>query len=223
MTSIPWSQSSGFGRRRPRPRAGAPAERLTQPFLELSRLLRDPVYWGVGVPRGDRHPVLVLPGLFAGDRSLAPLRRWLRRVGYTPVRSGLDRNPGWSEELAAELEELVERVARERGCPLTIIGHSFGGVLAHAVARRRPADVRHVIALGSPLRLARAPLPDAVRHTALLSAEDRVVRPDAARAREPHARTIEVRGSHSGLVVNAAVYRELARLLPAADDRVNLL
>jgi hypothetical protein len=43
--------------------------------------------------------VLVLPGLFAGDGYLQPLRDWLGRSGYSPVRSGIDRNPGWSSEL----------------------------------------------------------------------------------------------------------------------------
>jgi hypothetical protein len=32
-----------------------------------------------------------------------------------------------------------------------------------------------------------------------------------------------VRGSHTGLIVNADVYRELARLLPATDDYADLL
>ena len=67
------------------------------PAAEFGLLLADPIYWGVGGPRGDRHSVLVLPGLFAGDGYLEPLHRWLLRVGYTPVRSGLKRNPGWSD------------------------------------------------------------------------------------------------------------------------------
>src|ERR1700757_3957137 len=34
------------------------------------------------LPTGDGHPVLVLPGLMAGDDSTWPLRRLLRRLGY---------------------------------------------------------------------------------------------------------------------------------------------
>src|SRR5687767_9484976 len=33
-------------------------------------------------PRGDGHPVLVLPGLMAADSSTRLLRRYLRRLGY---------------------------------------------------------------------------------------------------------------------------------------------
>ena len=219
MTTMSWLGSWAVGRRGRALRTETQADGLTRPVVELGRLLRDPVYWGVGAPRGDGHPVLVLPGLFAGDQSLALLRRWLRRVGYTPVRSGIARNPGWSEELLAQLATLVDQVARERQQPVTIIGHSLGGVLAHAVARRRPTSVRHVIALGSLLRLTRAPLPATVRLTALRSADDRIVRPADARAGGAHARTIDVPGSHTGLVVNAAVYRQLVQVLPAGDEQ----
>src|ERR1700739_4715222 len=34
------------------------------------------------LPTGDGHPVLVLPGLMAGDDSTWPLRRILRPLGY---------------------------------------------------------------------------------------------------------------------------------------------
>jgi len=33
-------------------------------------------------PRGDGHPVLVLPGLLAGDGSTWPMRRVLARLGH---------------------------------------------------------------------------------------------------------------------------------------------
>ncbi|HEY7294163.1 MAG TPA: hypothetical protein VH916_03935, partial [Dehalococcoidia bacterium] len=59
---------------------------LLLPALEFGELLRDPVFWGWGVPRGDGHAVLVLPGLGAGDAYLRPLRGWLRRLGYTTLR-----------------------------------------------------------------------------------------------------------------------------------------
>jgi len=83
--------------------AAALAEFAILPAAEFSLLLADPVYWGLGVPRGDRHSVLVLPGLFARDGYLQPLRRWLWRAGYTPVQSGLKRNPGGSPEVVHEL------------------------------------------------------------------------------------------------------------------------
>jgi pimeloyl-ACP methyl ester carboxylesterase len=196
------------------------AARAWQPVAEFALLLNDPVYRGRGVPRGDGHSVLVLPGLLGGDRYLDPLRGWLRRVGYTPLRSGLERNPGWSEELVAELGTLVESEFERAGRRVTIIGHSIGGLLARSVAIRRPHTTRHVVALGSPLSMSRGRLPGNVRMTAIYTRDDRIVGYPDALVREPGARNIEVRGSHIGLVVNPAVYRRLGHLLPErAEDR----
>jgi triacylglycerol lipase len=196
------------------------AARAWQPVAEFALLVNDPVYRGWGVPRGDGHSVFVLPGLLGGDRYLEPLRGWLRRAGYEPVRSGLDRNPGWSEELVDELSALVESEFERTARRVTIIGHSIGGVLARSVAIRRPHTTRHVVALGSPLSMSRGRLPESVHLTAIYTRDDRIVRYPSALAREPGARNIEVRGSHIGLAVNPAVYRRLAYVLPErAEDR----
>jgi triacylglycerol lipase len=194
--------------------AAALAARSWQPVIELGLLVHDPIFWGWGVPRGDGHRVLALPGLFAGDRYLQPLRGWLRRIGYEPVRSGIDRNPGWSQELVQELEELAERASDAGSRRITIIGHSMGGILGRSVARRRPHAVRHLITLGSPLLMARGPFPETVRFTALYSRSDPIVRHPGAMSRDSGARNIEVPGSHTGLAGNPQVYRILADLLP---------
>ena len=191
-----------------------------KPAAELGLLLVDPVFWGFGVRRGDGRPVLVLPGLYGGDRYLGPLRDWLRRIGYSPVPSGLDRNPGWSEPLANDLGELAEAHFQRSGQRVTIIGHSMGGLQGRAVAARRPRVVRHVIALGSPLTMARGRLPDETRMTAVYSRGDRIVRHPAAMERDPRATNVEVSGSHIGLTFNPAVYRVLASILPAPDREV---
>jgi triacylglycerol lipase len=194
------------------------AVRAWRPVAEFWALLQDPVYWGWGVPRGDRHSVVLLPGLFAGDRSLEPLRRWLWRVGYRPVRSGLDRNSGWSEELVDEIGGLVQREFERSGRRVTIIGQSMGGLLGRSVAIRRPHTTRHVIALGSPLRMSRGQLPENVLMTAIYSRDDRIVRYPGALAQDPGARNLEVRGSHIGLAVNPAVYRRLGHALAEAQE-----
>ena len=196
------------------------ASEVWEPAAELGLLLGDPVYWGWGVPRGDGRPVLVLPGLLGGDRYLGPLRDWLRRTGYTPVPSGLDRNPGWSEPLVNELGERAEAHFKSSGQRVAIIGHSLGGLQGRSVAARRPGVVRHLIALGSPLGMARARLPGQVRMTAIYSRGDRIVRHPASLERDPRAENIEVTGSHIGLAFNPAVYRVLARALCAPDPEV---
>src|SRR5260370_667397 len=180
-TTIPVGSSPG---------AAQPARTASSTRALSVRLLEDPVFWGWGVPRGDGHAVLVLPGLFAGDRYLQPLRGWLGRVGYRPGLSGLDRNPGWSESLVRELGELAERESRRTGRPVTIIGHSMGGVMARSIALRRPHTTRHVITLGSPLSMTRGRLPDGVRLTAIYSRTDPIVRDAHAVARAAAARQL---------------------------------
>jgi pimeloyl-ACP methyl ester carboxylesterase len=196
------------------------ADEAWKPAAELGLLLVDRVFWGFGVDRGDGRPVIVLPGLYGGDRYLAPLRAWLRRIGYTPVPSGMTRNPGWSEDLISDLGELAEVHFRRSGQRVTIIGHSMGGLQGRAVGARRPRAVRHVIALGSPLTMARGRIPDAVRMTAIYSQGDRIVRHPAAMEQDPRATNVEVSGSHIGLTFNPAVYRALTRALPAPDPEV---
>jgi pimeloyl-ACP methyl ester carboxylesterase len=188
-----------------------------RPMTEFGMLLGDPIYWGLGVPRGDGRPVLVLPGLFAGDGYLQPLRDWLVRTGYSPVKSGIDRNPGWSSELIDGLAEIALAEHRRSRRRVTIVGHSMGGLQGRSVAARLPQVVRHVIALGSPLALAQEHLPAAVRMTAIYSPDDRIVRHPAALARDPRAKNVRVPGSHIGLAFNPAVYRVLARTLGAPD------
>src|ERR687889_804686 len=74
-------------------------------------------------PRGDGHPVLVLPGLAASDESTRPLRWFLRNRGY-----------------------------HTHGRPISLVGWSLGGIYAREIARMAPDAVRQVITLGSPFR-----------------------------------------------------------------------
>src|ERR1700709_2244765 len=45
-------------------------------------------------PRGDGHPVLMLPGFLASDLSMAPMRRYLRELGYDSHAWEMGRNTG---------------------------------------------------------------------------------------------------------------------------------
>lgn len=109
-------------------------------------------------PRGEPHPVLVLPGLLASDLSTRGLRAWLSRLGYPVVGWALGRNRGPTQEVVDELPRLVERLAREHGAPVSIVGWSLGGIYARRLAVREPEHVRLVISLGSPFSLAGRPV-----------------------------------------------------------------
>jgi hypothetical protein len=61
-------------------------------LLRFSLLLRDPLYYGLGVPRGTGQPILLIPGFLVGDWSLQVMAGWLRRMGYRPYLSGIDWN-----------------------------------------------------------------------------------------------------------------------------------
>jgi len=104
-------------------------------------------------PRGQPHPVLVLPGLMASDLSTRTLRTWLRSLGYPVVGWALGRNRGPTQEVLTELPNLVDRLAREHGTPVSIVGWSLGGIYARRLALRAPRQVRQVISLGSPFAL----------------------------------------------------------------------
>ena len=83
--------------------------------LELATLLASEVYRGVGVPRGDGAPVVLVPGFLAGDPSLAVLRAWLRRLGHRTYRSGIAWNVDCSETAVRRLDRRVTDVAERTG------------------------------------------------------------------------------------------------------------
>src|ERR1700753_2505144 len=61
-------------------------------------------------PKGDGHPVLVLPGLVASDVSTRPLRAFLRSRGYAVSGWRLGRNLG----LRGGVQHAVVHVVAER-------------------------------------------------------------------------------------------------------------
>jgi hypothetical protein len=195
-------------------------------------------------PRGDGHPVLVLPGFLASGSSTWPLRRFLKGLGYAAHRWKLGRNlgpvGGKEHEVAARLHELRKRY----GCKVSLIGWSLGGLYARELAWMAPDDVRIVITLGSPLRhhsstavsrlyeritgqragradaavLARLSRPPPVPTTAIYSHTDGVVPWRCSREEcTPTTENIRVRGSHCGLGHNPLVLWAIADRLALPD------
>lgn len=230
--------------------AGAGAEYLA--------LLTDPVFYGVGAPRGHGETVLVIPGLFGNDAYLVPLRTWLHRIGYRPVASSIAFNAGCADRIFRDLDAYLARSPAATG-DVAIIGHSRGGILGWALAATLQERSTKLILVGSPapavarglregaggaippgtsqtvvdaglrvrqfldpqcdfpacncdfVRTMSRSLSPATVLTAIVSDDDPVV--PATAARLDAASTHHVRGTHSGLVVNPAVYRILAKAL----------
>jgi pimeloyl-ACP methyl ester carboxylesterase len=101
-------------------------------------------------PRGDGHPVLVIPGFMASDSSTRVLRRYLRALGYDAVGWELGRNIGGFYRMREILRSRLARLHNDSGKKVSLVGWSLGGVFARDLALSIPQAVRSVITLGSP-------------------------------------------------------------------------
>ncbi len=101
---------------------------------------------------GQGRPVLVIPGFSSPDSATQRGRTHLRRLGYRTHGWGLGRNHGLTDPVIdgvlARLDELHETYAE----PVSVVGWSFGGLLARWLAHQRPDAIRQVVCLGSPYR-----------------------------------------------------------------------
>jgi hypothetical protein len=103
-------------------------------------------------PRGDGHPVFVLPGLLAGDFSTAPLRGFLRELCYDARGWKLGINRGPDARLSQRMEARLVHLAKRHGRKVSLVGWSLGGIYARELARAHPELVRNVITLATPFR-----------------------------------------------------------------------
>jgi len=101
-------------------------------------------------PRGDGHPVLVLPGLIASDVSTRPLRAFLRNRGYIVSGWRQGRNMGLRPGVQHAMTDLLEEMNDTHGRKVSLVGWSLGGLYARQLAKMMPERVRSVITLGSP-------------------------------------------------------------------------
>ena len=101
-------------------------------------------------PRGDGHPVLVLPGLVASDVSTRPLRAFLKSRGYAVSGWRQGRNLGLREGVQHAMVDLVHELHDRHGGKVSLVGWSLGGLYARQLAKMMPGRVRSVVTLGSP-------------------------------------------------------------------------
>jgi alpha-beta hydrolase superfamily lysophospholipase len=104
----------------------------------------------MGAPRGDAHPVLVLPGFLVSDISTTMLRNYLKLLGYDVYGWELGRNFGGIARMRDKLRDRLRDIHAKTGKKVSIVGWSLGGVYARYLALGMPDAVRSVITLGSP-------------------------------------------------------------------------
>ena len=117
---------------------------------QLSQLLPSALYRDPPLRPGGGEPILLIPGILAGDWTLRVLAGWLGRLGYRSYLSGIDWNVDCPNRTGELLRWRLDHILQETGQPLTLVGHSLGGMLARF--RVRPIRHKSVASLPSARR-----------------------------------------------------------------------
>ena len=183
------------------------------------------------------HPLLVVPGFLATDRTTLGLQRALAEAGYRVTGWGMGMNRG---ARADTLQGIVDRAERfGAGRPVTLVGWSLGGCYAREAAKLRPDLFDKVVTLGSPFSgdlrannawrlyelvsghpVDRPPLEVNLQEKppiptlAIWSRRDGVVAPACACGTEAESdRQIEIDCSHMGFGVSGKAYPKIIAAL----------
>jgi pimeloyl-ACP methyl ester carboxylesterase len=202
--------------------------------------------WLRRLPEGDGHPVIVLPGLGAGDLTTLPLRAFLSDRGYVPYAWNQGFNLGPRNGVLDRLRELLREAVEAHGTRVSLVGWSLGGVYARELAKEFTADVRCVITLGSPFaghpratngwrlfeflnedqrdhhpkKLAQLRKAPRVPTTSIYSKTDGIVAWQCSiNDPEPHTENIEVQASHIGMGMNPLALFAIADRLRQDPDK----
>ena len=100
-------RTAGAGRLRP-PGLGLLLAEAQGIFEFNTSLLLSPLL--MRAPRGDGHPVLTLPGFLASDLSMAPMRRYLRELGYDTYAWKMGRNIGGVSRMRGALRDRLAEI-----------------------------------------------------------------------------------------------------------------
>lgn len=103
-----------------------------------------------GVIKSKRTPVVLVAGIYAGGRSLLPMKKFLENKGYpvylAPEKKNIERVP----ILAKRLQQMLLKIPAKR---VQIVAHSMGGITTLAALQDKKvlSKVKQVLTLGSPL------------------------------------------------------------------------
>lgn len=144
-------------------------------------------------PKGDGHPVLLVPGFMASETSLIGLKLMLQNKGYDVHTWGLGRNLGFRSKHANALPQKIRHLHYTTGKKVSLVGWSLGGVFSMYGAQNSLDCVRSIITLGSPVSVdaAGSQAPSAVKALYRLvshrmGAGAHVMQPKAKVMREHH-------------------------------------
>ena len=196
-------------------------------------------------PLGDGHAVMVLPGFMGDDGYNAAMRRFLSGINYSVHGWGLGRNLGPRGGVLEGLQDRIHELYERHSGPVSLVGHSLGGIFARELAREFPDKVRQVISLGSPFGRGRMtasvparlftalnpsedlPIDQDMIHeappvptTAIYSKGDGIVNWQTTVQQDGHSRSqnIQVRGSHCGMTLNPVIWFLVAERLATHPD-----
>lgn len=133
--------------------ATALADRMKLPHSQLYDewlSTRDPGAWPEP-PDGGGRPAMLIPGFLAGDASLAPMAKWLKRGEWELARSGINWNVNCTQATVEGIERRLEELVDRTGEKAVLVGQSRGGAMGKVIAVRRPDLIDTLVTLGSPL------------------------------------------------------------------------
>lgn len=201
-------------------------------------------------PKTNPEPqnVVVLPGFLGDDRYTSGLRSWLTRIGYTVHGWEMGKNTGPRSMMVGDLKNHIKNIANASGGPVSLVGHSLGGLYAREIARENPKLVRQVITAGTAFAedrntrntptaflfrllnpgvdenqkiIDRIHVAPPVPVTSIFSLTDGIVywRHSVQQPHHDQVENVAVGGSHSGLLSNATVWQIIADRLAQPLNR----
>jgi pimeloyl-ACP methyl ester carboxylesterase len=196
-----------------------------------------------GLPHGNGHTVLVLPGLLTTDAFTLSLRRFLDACGYRA--EGWEMGTNWrpTPRILSGLNDRLARLNDREGGPVSVVGVSMGGILARNLAHDHPERIRKLATIVSPVRFPTAsslePLvrllspfyskdvsaerygrPLTMPVMAVYTRGDGLIAWETCQGGDGACHEVEVEGGHATICRNPQVHRALVQWLGEPDSPI---